>query len=180
MSIGSGIGLSEGEKDVLLAQQQAMIERLVARISELEALVGKPRKTSRYGYLPQKPKKRIKIQSFPILKKPFHAISDEDYPPTMLREHEQGSVNVFLTVGINGQIDSCVAQGAAKILNETSCKLLSRRARFIPATDKHGNPVAVDLVWQVVWGITKKYDDLSVETDHPIIRKCYTAKQCSM
>jgi len=46
MSIGPGIGLSEAEKDVLLAQQQAMIERLVARISELEALVGKPRKTS--------------------------------------------------------------------------------------------------------------------------------------
>ena len=47
MSIGPGIGLSEGEKDVLLAQQQAMIERLVARISELEALVGKPRKIGR-------------------------------------------------------------------------------------------------------------------------------------
>ena len=31
MSIGPGIGLSEGEKDVLLAQQQAMIEQLVAR-----------------------------------------------------------------------------------------------------------------------------------------------------
>jgi transposase len=52
MSIGPGIGLSEGEKDVLLAQQQAMIERLVARISELEALVGKPRKTSSNSHTP--------------------------------------------------------------------------------------------------------------------------------
>jgi transposase len=38
--------LSDADKDALLAQQQDMIERLVARITELEALVGKPRKTS--------------------------------------------------------------------------------------------------------------------------------------
>lgn len=46
------IGLSEAEKDVLLGQQQDMIERLVARISELEALVGKPRKTSSNSHIP--------------------------------------------------------------------------------------------------------------------------------
>jgi transposase len=46
------IGLSEAEKDALLAQQQEMIERLVARISELEALVGKPRKTSSNSHIP--------------------------------------------------------------------------------------------------------------------------------
>ncbi len=44
--------LSDVEKDSLLAQQQAMIERLVARISELEALVGKPRKTSANSHIP--------------------------------------------------------------------------------------------------------------------------------
>lgn len=46
------IRLSEAEKDALLAQQQEMIERLVARISELEALVGKPRKTSSNSHIP--------------------------------------------------------------------------------------------------------------------------------
>ncbi len=46
------IGLSEAEKDALLAQQQEMIERLVSRISELEALVGKPRKTSSNSHIP--------------------------------------------------------------------------------------------------------------------------------
>ena len=44
--------LSDADKDALLAQQAEMIERLVARIDELEALVGKPRKTSRNSSIP--------------------------------------------------------------------------------------------------------------------------------
>lgn len=38
--------LSDAEKDVLLVEQAALIERLAARVAELEALVGKPKKTS--------------------------------------------------------------------------------------------------------------------------------------
>jgi transposase len=52
MAIAPRIWLSEAEKDALLVQQQEMIERLVARISELEALVGKPRKTSSNSHIP--------------------------------------------------------------------------------------------------------------------------------
>lgn len=42
--------LSEAEKNELLLAQHDMIERMAARISELEALVGKPRKTSKNSY----------------------------------------------------------------------------------------------------------------------------------
>ncbi|MBB4642990.1 MULTISPECIES: IS66 family transposase [Sphingomonadales] len=52
MSIPPRLGLSEAEKDSLLFQQQEMIERMAARISELEALVGKPRKTSTNSHIP--------------------------------------------------------------------------------------------------------------------------------
>ena len=52
MAIGPRIWLSEAEKDALLAQQAEMIERLVARITELEGLVGKPRKTSKNSSIP--------------------------------------------------------------------------------------------------------------------------------
>lgn len=44
--------LSDAEKDALLAQQQDLIERLAARVTELEALVGKPRKTSSNSHVP--------------------------------------------------------------------------------------------------------------------------------
>jgi transposase len=44
--------LSEAEKDALLMEQAALIERMAARITELEALVGKPRKTSSNSHTP--------------------------------------------------------------------------------------------------------------------------------
>ena len=44
--------LSEAEKDALLVEQAALIARLAARVAELEALVGKPRKTSANSHIP--------------------------------------------------------------------------------------------------------------------------------
>ena len=44
--------LSDADKDALLSQQAEMIERLVRRVGELEALVGKPRKTSKNSSIP--------------------------------------------------------------------------------------------------------------------------------
>jgi transposase len=44
--------LSEAEKDALLMQQAALIERMAARIAELEAAVGKPKKTSSNSHTP--------------------------------------------------------------------------------------------------------------------------------
>lgn len=44
--------LNEAEKDALLLEQAALIERLAARVAELEALVGKPRKTSANSHTP--------------------------------------------------------------------------------------------------------------------------------
>ena len=44
--------LSDADKDALLSQQAEMIERLVTRVGELEALVGKPRKTSKNSSIP--------------------------------------------------------------------------------------------------------------------------------
>jgi transposase len=44
--------LSEAEKNELLLAQHEMIERMAARISELEALVGKPRKSSSNSHIP--------------------------------------------------------------------------------------------------------------------------------
>ncbi|WP_022675841.1 DUF6444 domain-containing protein [Novosphingobium sp. B-7] len=44
--------LTEAEKNDLLLAQYEMIERMAGRISELEALVGKPHKTSKNSHIP--------------------------------------------------------------------------------------------------------------------------------
>jgi transposase len=44
--------LSEREKDALLSEQAALIERLAARVKELEALLAKPKKTSQNSHTP--------------------------------------------------------------------------------------------------------------------------------
>ena len=52
MTLPPRFGLSEAEKDALLMEQAAMIARLAARIAELEAMVGKPAKTSSNSHTP--------------------------------------------------------------------------------------------------------------------------------
>ncbi|MGY0715133.1 IS66 family transposase [Azospirillum argentinense] len=52
MTVPPRYRLSDAEKDALLGEQAALIERLAARIAELEALVGKPKKTSANSHLP--------------------------------------------------------------------------------------------------------------------------------
>ncbi|QLH39507.1 MAG: hypothetical protein HWD60_11875 [Defluviicoccus sp.] len=44
--------LSDDEKDALLCEQAALIERQAARIAELEALLARPKKTSRNSHTP--------------------------------------------------------------------------------------------------------------------------------
>src|SRR5512143_541443 len=44
--------LSDREKDALLTEQAALIERQAARIVELEALLARPEKTSRNSHIP--------------------------------------------------------------------------------------------------------------------------------
>ncbi|GAA4246856.1 hypothetical protein GCM10022293_00090 [Azospirillum formosense] len=74
--------LNEAEKDALLIEQAALIERMAARIAELEALVGKPRKTSANSHLPpsqegperppRKAKRRRKPRpSYPSVSRPL-------------------------------------------------------------------------------------------------------------
>src|SRR5690349_21239346 len=52
MTVPPRYRLSETEKDALLVEQATLIERLAARVAELEALLGKPKKTSANSHSP--------------------------------------------------------------------------------------------------------------------------------
>ena len=52
MTLPPQFGLSDAEKDALLLEQAAMIQRQATPIAELEAILGKPRKTSSNSHTP--------------------------------------------------------------------------------------------------------------------------------
>lgn len=52
MKLPTRYRLSDAEKDALLTEQAALIERMAARIAELEAAAGRPRKTSSNSHTP--------------------------------------------------------------------------------------------------------------------------------
>jgi len=83
-------------------------------------------------------------------------ISTDDYPASAIRNEEQGTVRVRLTIDTNGRVSDCsVTSGSgSSALDNATCSLLRRRARFTPARDSNGNPTtdtvnAPPIRWQL-------------------------------
>ena len=70
-------------------------------------------------------------------------VSDADYPPSALRARQEGTVGFVLGVSPDGRVGDCTVSttsGSAALDNAT-CSIMRRRARFTPARDRNGNPV---------------------------------------
>jgi periplasmic protein TonB len=82
--------------------------------------------------------------------------SADDYPPSALDNNEQGSVTVNLTIGPSGRVSGCSASGSASSsLKNTTCRIVSARARFSPAQDANGNPISSSYSQTIVWRIAE-------------------------
>jgi protein TonB len=75
---------------------------------------------------------------------PVSWVTYQDYPAAALRAREQGVVGFRLDVDATGKVTDCTITRSTRspVLDETSCGLLRRRGRFVPASDAHGQPVA--------------------------------------
>lgn len=85
------------------------------------------------------------------------APTEADYPSSSLRNEEEGVTTVRVDVSPEGRVTSCSvtkSSGHPALDNET-CKLMQRRARFTPATDTSGAKVADTIVQAVRWQITR-------------------------
>ena len=82
-------------------------------------------------------------------------ITTEDYPAGPLRNEIEGTAGYRLIVGTNGRVSSCeiVRSAGNGALDEATCKLLARRARFEPATDDTGAKVVGTYSGTVRWDI---------------------------
>ncbi len=63
-----------------------------------------------------------------------------DYPVQALRNMEQGATGYALSVDTGGKVTSCLIteSSGSMDLDEATCRLVSDRARFAPATDAKG------------------------------------------
>ena len=68
----------------------------------------------------------------------------DDYPEDAWRARVQGYVTVSFVIGADGRMTNCqvVRSSGSQILDAVPCKVLSKRARFAPAKDSSGAPIA--------------------------------------
>jgi protein TonB len=69
---------------------------------------------------------------------------ERDYPADAVRNEEEGTVRVRLSVGTDGRVTGCTVVGSSgsSSLDRATCSVLQRKARFTPAKDQNGNPIA--------------------------------------
>ena len=67
-----------------------------------------------------------------------------DYPKKAVRYGWEGAVAADITVGPEGRVSDCrIAQSSGyQLLDDTTCRIIVTRARFIPARDKDGKAVS--------------------------------------
>lgn len=82
-------------------------------------------------------------------------ISNNDYPRRALIDEAEGSVAYRLVIGTNGRVASCELTRSAghRALDDATCRLISDRARFDPATDETGAKVLGTYNGSVRWQI---------------------------
>ena len=89
-------------------------------------------------------------------------ITSDDYPARAMREELQGTVAYTLTVNVNGRVQACdmtknenptimTSVNDVPELNQATCRNITRRARFIPATDAEGRPLETKYAGRVRW-----------------------------
>lgn len=79
--------------------------------------------------------------------------SSEDYPRTALRSATSGLVTFRYSVAADGRVTDCaiVASSGNSDLDATTCRLFRRRATFLPAIGRDGQPTAATMVMSVTW-----------------------------
>lgn len=79
----------------------------------------------------------------------------EDYPTGALAAGTQGRVSMRITVTADGRAGDCavVQSSGSAAIDEGSCRVARRRARFRPARDAAGRRVAIPVIYTVTWVI---------------------------
>lgn len=86
---------------------------------------------------------------------PADWITSEDYPPGPQRQGIEGTSTIAWQINEQGRVENChVLQSSGnQELDDTACRLITRRGRYTPARDQNGNPIRSTQSRRVVWKI---------------------------
>jgi protein TonB len=107
------------------------------------------------GPPPPPPPPRVQPKDATPRGNPGSWANTNDYPARALREEREGVTRFSVSVGADGRVTSCNVTGSSghSDLDETTCRLIQRRARFNPATDGEGRPTTDTWSSAVRWEI---------------------------
>lgn len=85
-------------------------------------------------------------------------ITNDDYPPSSLRNNEEGTSVIAWTISTAGRVENCrtTSSSGSSALDRAACAAITRRGRYTPAQDASGNPIATTQTRRVVWKIPKE------------------------
>lgn len=71
-------------------------------------------------------------------------VTTDDYPASAIRDQVQGTSTLSFDIDAGGRIQNCRVSGSSgsSLLDDTACKLVTRRGRYTPAKDQNGQPTA--------------------------------------
>jgi TonB family protein len=80
-------------------------------------------------------------------------ISNADYPVAAKEAQQSGVVGFVLTVDGDGSVSDCTItqSSGSKLLDATTCKLMTRRARFVAARNSDNEPAAARWASRISW-----------------------------
>jgi protein TonB len=87
-------------------------------------------------------------------------ITDADYPRAALKAGASGTVGLRFVVGVNGRVSSCTVTRSSgnRDLDETTCKLIQKRFRYVPSRDAAGRPYADTVTGEHRWDLYERED----------------------
>jgi len=82
-------------------------------------------------------------------------VTNNDYPQIALRRGWEGDLTYALDIGADGKVDDCriVNSSGRRALDDAACRMITRRARFDPATNRSGDAIAGTYRGAVSWMI---------------------------
>lgn len=89
---------------------------------------------------------------------PAQWITNDDYPPAALRENREGVSKITWQINEQGKVENCqvTESSGSPDLDETACRLITRRGRYSPALDQTGRPMRTTQSRNVRWVVPKE------------------------